>query len=83
MQKRLASGIGVWFEKDIENALMSLDTANEEIYSLIQTPEMKIYRHGYSAAITAMATMFGCNYRSYPENQHFISSSNRRNDESI
>lgn len=63
MEKRLASGIGVWFEQEIENALRAVDLANEDVASLVPTAEMQIYRRGYVAAINALAATFGVNYR--------------------
>ena len=64
MEKRLASGIGVWFEQEIENALRAIDIANEDVANLVPTPEMQVYRKGYTAAINALAATFGVNYRS-------------------
>ncbi len=63
MKKRLSSGIGVWFEKEIENALKAIDFANKDVSELVPTPEMQVYRQGYQAAINAMAASFGVNYR--------------------
>jgi hypothetical protein len=62
--RRLASGIGVYFEKEIENALRAVDEANNDIAKVINTREMDIYRKGFSAAIDAVAVTFGLNYRS-------------------
>ena len=44
MEKRLASGIGVWFEQEIENALRGIDEVNLDITSVVPTREMEIYR---------------------------------------
>lgn len=61
--RRLASGIGVWFEQEIENALRAADLANADVASAVPTREMEIYRSGYMAAINTLSAAFGCNYR--------------------
>ena len=66
MEKRLASGIGVWFEQQIEDALQAVNEANEDIADLVPTAEMRIYRRGYVAAINAISATFGCNYKATP-----------------
>ncbi len=56
------SGLNCWFRDDINNALRAIDSANAEVFSLVNTPEMQLYRRGYEAAIRAMAEAFGINY---------------------
>jgi len=62
--KRLSSGIGVWFEQEIENALQAIDAANLDVAEFVPTQEMRLYRKGYAAAINAIAAALGVNYRS-------------------
>ena len=62
--KRLSSGIGVWFEQEIENTLQAIDAANLDVAEFVPTQEMRIYRKGYAAAINAVAAALGLNYRS-------------------
>lgn len=55
-------GLGVWFKDEIRNTLVALDAANLDIAQHIDTPEMRLYRKGYEAAIQAMAIAFGISY---------------------
>ncbi|HID63884.1 MAG TPA: hypothetical protein EYP49_14280 [Anaerolineae bacterium] len=55
-------GLGVWFKDEIKNTLLALDAANLDIAQHIDTPEMRLYRKGYEAAIQAMAIAFGISY---------------------
>ena len=55
-------GLKVWFKDEIQNALMAVDTANLDLASSIDCPEMQIYRKGYTAAIRAVAAAFGITY---------------------
>jgi hypothetical protein len=55
-------GLGVWFKDEIKNTLLALDAANLDIAQHVDTPEMRLYRKGYEAAIQAMATAFGISY---------------------
>ena len=52
-------GLGIWFKDEIENILMANDEANLDIASRFDAPEVRIYRQGFSAAISAVATAFG------------------------
>ncbi len=55
-------GLGIWFRDQIEDALMAVDMANLEVARHIDTPEMRLYRLGYEAAIQAVAAVFGIRY---------------------
>lgn len=55
-------GLKVWFRDEIQNALTAVDTANLELMSTIDSPEMEMYRKGYAAAIRALAAAFGLAY---------------------
>jgi hypothetical protein len=55
-------GLKVWFRDEIENALVAVDTANFDVASSVDSPEMRVYRKGYSAAIQAVAAAFGLSY---------------------
>ncbi|MBC8492377.1 MAG: hypothetical protein H8D43_01225 [Chloroflexi bacterium] len=52
----------IWFVDDIENILIAVDKANLDIARHIDTPEMRVYRLGYEAAIGAIASAFGIAY---------------------
>ena len=55
-------GLQVWFRDEIQNALTAVDTANLDLVSSINTPEIQTYRKGYAAAIRAVAAAFGIPY---------------------
>jgi hypothetical protein len=55
-------GLKVWFRDEIQNALMAVDAANLDLASEVDTPEVHIYRKGYTAAIRAVAAAFGVPY---------------------
>ncbi len=57
-----SSRLNVWFKDDIQNALRAIDSANAELFSVVNTPELQIYRRGYEAALRAMAEAFGLRY---------------------
>ena len=44
--------------------LLAIDEANLDMVSRFDAPEVRIYRHGFAAAISAMATAFGIRYAS-------------------
>ena len=52
-------GLGIWFRDDIENILLAVDEANLDMVSRFDAPEVRIYRRGFAAAISAMAVAFG------------------------
>jgi hypothetical protein len=56
------SGFSCWFRDDINNALRAIDLANAEVFTVINTPEMRLYRRGYEAAVRSMAEAFGIHY---------------------
>ena len=56
------SGLSCWFRDDINNALRAIDSASAEVFDVIDTPEMQLYRRGYEAAIRSMAEAFGIHY---------------------
>ena len=53
------STFNVWFKDDIQHALRAVDTANAALLEVINTPEMRLYRQGYEAALRAVAEAFG------------------------
>ena len=58
--------LDVWFRDDIRNALVAVDSANLDIASVVDTPEVRIYRRGYEAAIRAVAAAFGIQMKVQP-----------------
>ena len=57
-------GLGIWFRDGIENILLAIDEANLDMVSRFDAPEVRIYRQGFAAAISAVATAFGVRYTS-------------------
>ncbi len=57
-----SSGLNFWFRDDIKNALRAVDSANAEVFKVVNTPEMQLYRRGYAAAIRSIAEAFGIHY---------------------
>ena len=57
-------GLGIWFRDGIENILLAIDEANLDMVSRFDAPEVRIYRQGFAAAISAVATAFGIRYAS-------------------
>lgn len=55
-------GLKVWFRDEIQNTLIAIDTANQDLVSNIDSAEIQIYRKGYAAAIRAIAAAFGIPY---------------------
>jgi hypothetical protein len=55
----LDSGLHVWFRDDIKNTLRAVNSANADLFRVINTPEMRLYRQGYEAAIRSIAEAFG------------------------
>lgn len=51
--------VRVWFQYDIEQMLTSVMIANGDIADAIDTPEMRLYRRGFDAAIAAIAAAIG------------------------
>ncbi len=66
--ERRNHGSGVWFPDEIMDALSAVDLANWDISRQIDTPEVRMYRRGYEAAIAAIATTFGLAY--YPRSTY-------------
>jgi hypothetical protein len=62
MYESTQRGLKVWFRDEIQNALTAVDTANMDLASSIDSPEIQIYRKGYAAAIRAVAAAFGVPY---------------------
>jgi hypothetical protein len=62
MYQSTQRGLKVWFRDEIQNALIAVDTANLDLVSSIDSPEIQIYRKGYAAAIRAVAAAFGLPY---------------------
>lgn len=75
MAGRGASSVRAWFPDEIENTIRAVDQANYNVAQHIPTPEMGMYRLGYEAAIDALVTAFGLDYRrsaaiSVPQSTH-------------
>ena len=64
MYGREERGLGIWFKDGIENILLAIDEANLDMVSRFDAPEVRIYRQGFAAAISAVATAFGIRYAS-------------------
>jgi len=62
MTRHNRNSSGIWFVDDIENILVAVDEANLDIARRIDTPEMRVYRLGYEAAVEAIAKAFGITY---------------------
>jgi hypothetical protein len=60
--ERRNHGAAVWFRDDIMDALAAVDSANWDVAQHIDSPEMRLYRKGYEAAIAAVAMAFGLAY---------------------
>ena len=54
----------MWSQNDIMKTLSIVDAANHDIAQDVDTPEMRIYRKGYEAAIRAVPDISGCRRRS-------------------
>jgi hypothetical protein len=59
--------LDVWFKADIRNALVAVNCANLDIAAAIDTPEIRVYRKGYEAAIRAVAAVFGIDMQPSPD----------------
>ena len=55
-------GLGIWFKDGIKDILLAIDEANLDMVNRFDGPEVRIYRQGFSAAISAVATAFGIRY---------------------
>ena len=64
MYREEERGLGIWFKDGIENILLAIDEANLDMVSRFDAPEARIYRQGFAAAISAVATAFGIRYAS-------------------
>jgi hypothetical protein len=64
MYREEERGLGIWFKDGIENILLAIDEANLDMVSHFDAPEVRIYRQGFAAAISAAATAFGIRYAS-------------------
>jgi hypothetical protein len=62
MYREEERGLGIWFKDEIENILLAIDEANLDMVSRFDAPEVRIYRQGFAAAISAVATAFGIRY---------------------
>jgi len=50
---------GIYFWDEIANILLAIDEANLDMTARFDAPEVRIYRQGFAAALTAVATAFG------------------------
>lgn len=48
-----------YFPDEIENTLRAVDQANRSVAAAVPTPEMALYRRGYTDALGAVATALG------------------------
>jgi len=64
MYREEERGLGIWFKDGIENILLAIDEANLDMVSHFDAPEVRIYRQGFAAAISAVATAFGIRHAS-------------------
>ncbi len=55
---------GVWYRNDILDILTAVDEANWDVAQHIGTPQMRLYRKGFEAAVQAIAAAFGLAYKS-------------------
>lgn len=55
-------GLGIWFKDGIRDILLAIDEANLDMVSRFDAPEVRIYRQGFAAALTAVATAFGIRF---------------------
>ena len=62
MYREEERGLGIWFKDGIEDILLAIDEANLDMVSRFDAPEVRIYRQGFAAAISAVATAFGIRY---------------------
>lgn len=62
MIRRRNQSPGVWYRGDVLDILRSVHSANWDIAQHIDTPQMRLYRKGFEAAIEAAATAFGLSY---------------------
>lgn len=51
--------VRTWFPDEIENTLAAVNQANGAVASAVPTPEMALYRRGYTDALAVLATAFG------------------------
>lgn len=51
-------GLNVWFMEDVARTLAAIREASAEVFDLVTTPEMQLYRMGYEAALRAVAVAF-------------------------
>ena len=51
--------VRTWFPDEIENTLNAVNQSNNGVAAAIQTPEMALYRLGFTDALRALATAFG------------------------
>ena len=59
MTRRLAQGIGCFFEMDIKNAADGLECQVVNISGIVGTKEMEIYLKGYTDALNGIRNIFG------------------------
>ena len=60
--ERLRTGPAVWLREEIMDTLQAVDLANWDVAQYIDTPQARLYRRGYEAALEAIATAFGLAY---------------------
>lgn len=52
-------GVEIWFKEDIRNILLSIDVSSAATARWSNDPQMAAYRHGYQAALAAVALACG------------------------
>jgi hypothetical protein len=52
-------GLDIWFKDDIKNILLGVEFANAHLAARYGDAEVRAYREGFTAALTATAVSFG------------------------
>lgn len=58
MGQRRAPSVRTWFPDEVEAILRAVMMANGDLADAISSPEMKLYRRGFDAAVAAIAAAF-------------------------
>ena len=51
--------VRTWFSDEIANILQAVAMSNGDIADAVDTPEMRIYKRGFDAALNAIAAAIG------------------------
>lgn len=58
MTTRGKVSIRAWFPDELEAALAAVAASNGDLAQAVETPEMRIYRRGFDAALRSLAVLF-------------------------